>query len=234
VRLQGRVVLDSNGQPAPGALILSVDNPNPPSPLTSHSMLLRLPLYAAHPVGTPVQAAALAATGSTTLAMPAKAGTTTILLKATSGLSGSAFVQIGTPDATLVEYATVTTLGPAVGQVNLSTPLNRSYSAVTGATTVNFVTAASTGPVAHLLADPNIGDGILVADALLTATTLVIDTGAAAEYYEVGAVTNSMGYYSFNGVGRVQELFLEANGSIPPIPWMIEFDRPINIVDFKI
>jgi hypothetical protein len=239
VRLQGRVVSDSTGLPLTGATIVSVDNPNPPSPPppppVPHSMLLRSPLYAAHAVGAPVQAVALTQTGTAQLAQPAAAGTTTIFLNTTSGLSGSAFVQIMTPDTTLVEYATVASMGPVTGQVNLNTPLNRSYGIGPAVSTVNFVTAALAGTAAHLLADPNIGDGILVADALLTATTLAIDYGApAVEYHEVGAVTDSMGYYAFNGVGRVQELFLEANGATPPTPWMIEFDQSINIVDFSI
>jgi len=197
-------------------------------------MLLRSPLYSEHAVGAPVQAVALTQTGNTQLAQPATAGATAVFLNATSGLSGSAFIQIMTPDNTLVEYATVASLGPAAGQVNLSTPLNRSYG-IGAAAVVNFVTAALAGGAAHLLSDPNIGDGILVADALLTANTLVIDYGTpAVEYHEVGAVADSMGYYAFNGVGRVQELFLEANGTTPATPWMIEFDQPTNIVNFSI
>jgi len=239
VRLQGRVVSDSTGLPVTSALVVSVDNPNPPSPPppppVPHAMLLRSPLYSAHPVpATTVQAVTLTQTGTAQLTQPATAGATTILLNTTGGLSGSAFVQIMTADTTLVEYAIVTSTGPAAGQVNLTTPLNRSYGPGT-ASTVNFVTAAATGAVAHLLADSNIGDGILVADALLSASTVVIDDGTAAvEYHELGAVTDYMGYYAFNGVGRVQELFLEANGTTPPTPWMIEFDKPINIVDFRI
>jgi hypothetical protein len=238
VRLQGRVVSDATGQPVTGASIVSVDNPNPPSPPPpppiAHSMLLRSPLYSVHPVGAPVQAVTLAQTGSAQLTQPAATSSTTVLLSTTSGLSGPAFIQFMTPDTVLVEYALVASVGPAPSQVTLATPLNRSYGTGT-ASTINFVTAALSGSAAHLLADPNIGDGILVADTLLTASTVVVDFGAAAvEYHEIGAVTDSMGYYAFNGVGRVQELFLEANGVTPPTPWMIEFDQPTNIVDLSI
>lgn len=238
VRLQGRVVFDANGQSVPGISVISVDNPNPPSPPPPppipHSMLLRSPLYAAHPKGAPVQSVTLSQTGNATLTQPAVAGTTTLALSSTTGLTGPAFVQIMSPDLVLIEYALVVSVGPAAGQVNLATPLNRSYG--TGAaSTINFVTAALAGSAAQLLADPNIGDGILVADALLGATTVVVDDGAAAvEYHEIGAVTDSMGYYAFNGVGRVQELFLQANGVTPPTAWMIEFDQPTNVVDFRI
>jgi hypothetical protein len=236
VRLQGRVVLDSNGAPVVGASVISVDNPNPPSPPPpppiAHSMLLRSTLYAAHPLNAPVQAVTLTQTGNATLTQPAVAGATALALSSTTGLTGPAFVQIMSPDLTLIEYALVASLGPASGQVNLTTPLNRSYGTTS---TINFVTAALAGSAAHLLADPNIGDGILVADALLAATTVVVDDGAAAvEYHEIGAITDSMGYYAFNGVGRVQELFLQANGVTPPTSWMIEFDQPTNIVDFRI
>jgi hypothetical protein len=239
VRLQGRVVSDTSGLPVTGGTVVSADNPNPPSPPPAppvpHTMLLRSTLYAAHAVGAPVQAVALTQTGTALLAQPAAAGTTTVFLNTTIGLSGTAFIQIMTPDNVLVEYATVASMGPATGQVNLATPLNRSYAVGATASTVNFFTAALAGTAAHLLADPNIGDGILVADALLTASTLVIDDGTpAVEYHEVGAVTDSMGYYAFNGVGRVQELFLQANGATPATPWMIEFDQPTNIVNFSI
>ncbi len=238
VRLQGRVVSDATGLAVVGASVISVDNPNPPSPPPpppiAHSMLLRSPLHAVHPINTPVQAVTLTQTGSAALTQPAAAGTTTLVLNTTSGLTGSAFIQIMTPDTLLVEYAVVASTGPAPGQVNLATPLNRSYGVGT-ASAVNFVTAALSGSAAHLLADPNIGDGILVADALFTAGTVVVDDGAAAvEYHELGAVTDNMGYYAFNGVGRVQELFLQANGATPPTPWMIEFDQPVNVVDFRI
>jgi len=233
VRLQGRVVADATGVPVPGALIVSVDNPIPPIS-AQHSMLLRSPLYSPHPINATAQQVTLASAGSTALKQPAVNGTTTLILNSTAGLSGAAFVQIATPSKTLVEYALVASLGPAPGQVQLKTPLNRSY-ATGAATNVNFVTATPTGTAAKLLTDTNSGDGILVADTLLTASTLVIDAGnPTEEYHEAGAVSDSNGYYGFDGVGRVRELFLQANATGTPVPWVIEFDQTANVVDFRI
>ena len=231
VRLQGRVVSDMTGLPVAGALVVAVDNPTPPS---AHTMLLRTPLYGAHAQNAPVQQATISSTGSAQLTQAVTGGATTLMLNNTSGLSAGSLLQLVTPSPTQVEYAQVLSLGPATGQVNLTKPLNRSYGAGT-ATTVNIVTAALTGTVAHLLTDANASDGTLVADTLLQVTTLAIDAGSAAvEYHEVGAIADSNGYYAFDGVGRVQELFLEANGKTPPTSWMIEFDQATNVVDFRI
>lgn len=238
VRLQGRVVSDATGLPQAGALILSVDNPSPPSPPPPppipHSMLLRSPLYSAHAVNAPAQAVTLTVAGSALLTQPFRGGSSTLTLNNTTGLTGSAFIQIATPGSVLLEYAQVASVGPAAGQVQLATALNRSYG-VGPASAVSFVTAAPTGSVAHLLLDADSGDGIVVADTLLSAKTLVIDGGTPAEeYHEVGALTDSNGYYGFDGVGRVQEIFLQANSSTPATPWMIEYDQATNIVDFRI
>jgi hypothetical protein len=237
VRLQGRVVSDATGLAVSGAVIVTVDNPNPPSPLPPppipHSMMLRNPLYAAHPINATVQGVTLAQVGTAQLVQPAAGGTTTLVLNNTTGLGGSTFLQIKTPGNVLVEYAVVKSVGPAPGAVTLATPLTRSY-ATGPATVINFVNATTTGSVAHLLTDANDGDGIVVADALLTATTVVVDDGTpTAEYHELGAVTDSNGYYGVNGIGRVQELFLQANGATP-VSWMIEFDQAVNVVDFRI
>jgi len=235
VRLQGRVVSDSKGLPVAQALVVAVDNPTPPSPLTQHTMLLRTPLYQVHANNAPVRQAAITAGASLTLSQPVTGGATTLMMSNASGLTTGTLLRLETPSLTLLEYVQVQSLGPAAGQVNLTSPLNRSYGASPGATNVNVVTAALTGSVAHLVTDANAGDGILVADTLLQVTTLAIDAGSGAvEYHEVGAITDGNGYYGFDGVGRVQELFLEANGTAPPTPWMIEFDQATNIVDFRI
>jgi hypothetical protein len=196
-------------------------------------MMLRSPLYAAHPINAPVQAVTLAQVGTAQLTQPAVGGATALMLNNTAGLSGSTFLEIRTPDNVLVEFALALSVGPAPGAVTLAAPLKRSYA--TGvATIINFVNATPTGSVAHLLTDANDGDGILVADALLSATRVVVDDGTpAVEYHELGAVTDSNGYYGVNGIGRVQELFLQANGATP-VSWVIEFDQAVNVVDFRI
>jgi hypothetical protein len=241
VRLQGRVVLDASGAPVSGATVITVDNPNPPSPPPPppipHTMLLRSPLYFHHAVNTTVQQVSLAIAGTAKLTQPAAGGSTSLLLDNTTGLSGAAFVQLATPSLTLVEYATVKGFGSQPGEVLLNNPLNRSYAPGT-ASTVQFVTATTTGPVSKLLLDADSGDGLLVADQLLEVATLVVDDGSpVVEYHEGGALSDSNGYYAVNGIGRVQQIFLRANPltpGTPVIPWAIEFDQAVNVVDFRI
>jgi len=238
VRLQGRVVQDSTGLPVAGALVLTVDNPNPPSPPPPppipHTMLLRSPLYSAHAASSTVQPVTLTNVGSANLTQAAPAGATTLTLTTTAGLSGSAFLQIRTPSAVLVEYMQVLSLGPQAGQVTLANPLNRSYGAGAAAQ-VNFVTATASGSPEHLLLDADAGDGVIVADQLLTGSTLAINAGSpTVEYHELGAVADGNGYYAVNGVGRVVEIFLQVNASGVPVSWVIEYDNATNVVDFRV
>jgi hypothetical protein len=189
VRLQGRVMFDATGVPVVGATVVSVDNPSPPSPPPPpplpHTILLRSPVYFDHAVNAPVQEATLTSTGTAHLKQLAPSGSTTLSLDTTAGLSGSAFIKLASLSLSTVEYAQVLSLGPQPGEVVLRNPLNRTYAAGT-ATTVQFVTASPTGPIAKLLLDADAGDGVLVADQLLSATTLVIDTGSPStvEYHE--------------------------------------------------
>lgn len=241
VRLQGRVVQDSTGQPVAGALIVCVDNPNPPSPPPPpplpHTLLMRSPLSFAHPVNAPVQQVTLSTAGTAHLAQPAAAGSRTILLDTTSGLSGSAFVQLANTTSTLVEYATVSAIGPQPGVVTLNNPLNRSYPQGT-ATAVRFVTASPAGSAAHLLLDADAGDGVLIADTLLQVNTVAVDLGGpAVEYHELGALTGIDGYFAADGIGRTAQIFLRPNPGtpgLPIVPWFIEYERAVNVVNFRI
>jgi len=242
VRLQGRVVVDATGLPAAGAQVVSVDNPNPPSPPppppVPHTNLLRSPLYLAHAAGAQAQLVTLTTTGTAQLTLAAAAGATTVTFNTTAGLSGSAFIRFATPSQTLVEYAQAHGPGLAAGQIVLRNGLNRSYGAGAG-TDVRFVTATPAGSASSLLIDADAGDGVLVTDQLFQSGTLVVDGGSPAlvEYHELGAVADGNGYYGFEGVGRVQQLFLRANPATPGtpvLPWAIEFDQPINVVDLQV
>jgi hypothetical protein len=241
VRLQGRVVQDTNGNPVAGALIVCVDNPNPPSPPPPpplpHTLLMRSPLYFAHAVNAPVQEVTLSTAGTAHLTRPAAAGSSAILLDSTAGLSGSAFVQLANTASTTVEYANVSAIGPQPGLVTLHNPLNRSY-ASGPATMVRFVTASPVGGAAHLLLDADVADGVLIADTLLHVNTVAIDLGGSAvEYHEVGALTGNDGYFAVDGIGRVAQIFLRPNPGtpgLPVVPWVIEYDRAVNIVNFRI
>jgi len=57
------------------------------------------------------------------------------------------------------------------------------------------------------------------------------------EYHEVGALTDSGGYYGFDGMGRVMELYLQAGeGALTPKlqPWLVQYDQAVNVVDFQL
>jgi hypothetical protein len=240
VRIQGRVVKDATRQPIGGALVVAVDNPNPPSPPPPpplpHTTLMRSALYFDHPVNTKVQQVNLTNVGNAKLTQPAPAGTQVLNLTTTAGLVGSAFIQLATPSLTSVEYGVVDHLGSAPGQVFLRNALNRSYGDG-AATNVQFVTAAPAGGAASAMIDANAGDGIIVADSLLNVSTVVVDAASATkiEYHEVGAISGSDGYYALDGMGRVQQLFLQANPpGTPVVPWFIVYDQPVNVVDFRL
>ena len=240
VRLQGRVVSDATGLPVAGIDIRAVDNPNPPSPPSPppvpHTLLLRSPLSFDHAATTTVQQVTLTVTGSAQLTQAAAAGSTSIQLDNTAGLGGSAFVRLVSSDFARIEYVTVTDIGPQSGLVTLSNPLNRTYLAKTD-TIVQFVTATLTGTAAQLLLDANVGDGVVVADQLLEVSTVAVDSGALVEYHELGALTDANGYYAADGIGRVQQLFLRPNSGTPGAPivaWVIEYDRAVNVVNFRI
>jgi hypothetical protein len=239
VRVQGRVVLDATGAPVAGAQIVCVDNPSPPSPPppppVPHTMLMRAPLYFDHAVNAPVQQVTLTVAGTAQLTQPAAAGSRTIQVNTTAGLTGSALVRLANAGLNTMEYATVASV--AGGAVTLSAPLNRRY-APGSATTVQYVTPATAGPVAHLLTDANAGDGVMVADSLLQVATVVVDGGTAqVEYHEMGALTDANGYYAVDGVGRVREVFLRPNPGTPGSPvvgWFLEYEQPVNVVNFRV
>lgn len=235
VRIQGRVVTDAIPHtPVGGVLIHSLPNPSTP---TTFVTALRSPLYFSHAGGAAVEAVTLTPIGTAALNANASTGARVLNLSTRSGLAPGVLVQLSTPTAELVEYGLVDSLGPgapaSAGDVFLTNPLNRSYPK-TG--TVSFFAAALTGPVASLLSDADVGDGVLVATQLFAGPTLVVDVGSpTAEYHEIGALTGSDGFYGFDGMGRVQDILLQANSSPKAVvDWFIEFDQAINLVDFRI
>lgn len=239
VQLQGRVVKNSLRTPIPGALVTSGDSPQPSA--APPALALRVPLAAGHPSGATVQAVTLAVVGSAQLQQPAAAGTTVLDLSTRTGLAPGVLVQVANGSQTLLEYGVVDHLGAGnasqAGQVFLTQPLIRSYGA-DALTTIQFFTAALTGVATQLTDDADVGDGVLLAAQWLTASTLVVDpnTPAAAEYHELGALTDADGYYALGGLGRVASLFLYATqGALNQVvEWHLEFDQPVNVVDFRL
>jgi len=78
---------------------------------------------------------------------------------------------------------------------------------------------------------------LLAGQLLNGASTLVVDSGSlTAEYHEVGALTDSDGYYGLDGMGRVREIFLFSTqgGLQQTVPWFIEYDHATNLVDLRL
>jgi len=237
VRIQGRVVNDATSAPSSGALIASVDNPTTPPAV--HTTALRSPLYFAHASGANVQSVTMTTVLTPSLTQDANAGATVLNLSNRTGLAANSIVRLSNTPKTLMEYAVVDHLGSgaagAPGQAFLRNALNRTYAAAS--TTVEFVTAtvAAAGPT--LATDVNVGDGVLLATQLFTGT-VVVESGSAtvAEYHEIGAISDANGFYGLDGMGRGQEIFLQATqGALKQTSgWFLEYDQPINLVDFRI
>jgi len=236
VRIQGRVVNDLTRAPIPGAQVLSVDDPlNPP---TVHTTALRTPLYFDHTLGAQAQNVTMNTPVTLSLTADVAFGDTLLNLLNRSGLAANSVIQLRNSSQTIVEYAVVDHLGPgapAAGQVFLRNALNHSYPK---SAAVTLFTPSLVGGPDTLSADANAGDGVLLANQLLNGTpTLVVDSGALiAEYHEVGALTGSDGYYGLDGMGRVHEIFLFSTqgGLQQTVPWFIEYDHAINVVDLRL
>lgn len=238
VRIQGRVVNDLTRAPIPGALVLSVDNPT--TPPVVHTTAMRTPLYFDHASGAAAQLVTITPAGVASLKVSSAASDRVLTLFPRTGLGPNSIVQLSAASQMIVEYGVVDHLGPGApalqGEVFLRNALNRSYR-VSPATTVQFVNAAPAGGPATLATDANAGDGVLPATQLLNGTTLVIDSGTlTAEYHEVGALSDSDGFYGLDGMGRVQEIFLRGSqGALKQtIGWFIEYDHAINVVDLRL
>ncbi|SRR5579871_35965 len=236
IRIQGCVLSSTTGLPVAGALILSIDDPS--SPPTVHTNALRAPVCFDHQSGKPVQAATITPVGAALpLAQPVTGGDQALILTSDAGLAVNSVVQLSSGGGVRQEYGIVAALGPGAVpgtyQVSLTAPLNYSYP-VTG-TTVTAVTVTLTGAPASLSSDANVGDGVFLASQLFN-QAVVIESGAAAEEIRMlGAITGADGYYGLDGMGRVQEIFLQANsGSNPIADWYIEYDLSVNVVDFSV
>lgn len=235
VRITGCVLNATTGLPVANVTIFSIDDPSGPPPAV-HTSALRAPLYFAHTSGSAVQAATIATVGPTvTLQQPVTGGDEVLNLSTRAGLAAGSIIQLNNGAGVTLEYVVVASLGPgapAAGQVFLTAPVNYSYPV---ASAISFATATPSGAATTLSSDANIGDGVLLAPQLFNATVVLENGTPQEEVHTVGALTGTDGYYRFDGIGRVREIFLQANsGSNPVVDWFIEYDQPGNIVDFRV
>jgi hypothetical protein len=222
VRIQGRVVTRSTRSPIPNAQIKSSDNT---------VLLLRSPLYFDHSVGVTVNAYSFnPAGGSLKLAAAIRGGDNTIFLNNNAGLT-SKTLQIGADP--LAEVVTVQGVGPAAGQANLSNKLNSSF---TLNDPVQLVTPTALGPNDTLQRSGDLGDGLLVLSAGLTAPGVQVQDGVKTEFHLLSAVSDADGFYHLNGVAGVPllRLFASSGGLSTPTTWFVNYNDPVNLVDFRL
>jgi hypothetical protein len=101
---------------------------------------------------------------------------------------------------------------------------------------VDFVSATPSGGGATLSSDADAGDGVLLASQLFS-QTVALDVGTAEyEIHEIGAISSSDGYYLLAGIGRVQEIFMQATeGALQQTAnWFVEYDQALNTVNFQL
>jgi hypothetical protein len=236
VRIQGRVVNDLTRAPVSGAQVLSTDDPM--TPPTVHTTAIRAPLYFDHALGSKAQNVTMTTPVALALTAEVASGDNVLNLLNRSGLAANSVIQLRNSSQTVVEYGVVDHLGPgapAAGQVFLRNAMNHSYPK---SAAVTLFTPSLVGGPATLSSDANVGDGVLLASQLLNgASTLVVDMGLlTAEYHEVGALTDTDGYYGLDGMGRVREIFLFSTegGVKQTVPWFIEYDHAVNVVDLRL
>jgi hypothetical protein len=222
VRLQGRVVKESDRSAIAGATISSAD---------ASVLLLRSPLYFDHVSGITVNAYTFPAAGAArNVVAPVTVGSSTVFLNNNVGLGGKT-LQIGS--VPLAEVITVQTVGPAAGQVNLQNNLNSSFPANTPAQPVN----PTAGVGSTLKRSSNVGDGLLVLAGPLAATGIQVSDGAQSEFHLLNAITDAAGYYHLNGLDGVSSLDLSASAggfTTGTTTWFLVYNVPVNVVDFRL
>lgn len=235
VRLQGRVTKDkAGGNPIPNAKIISVDDPNPPVPLTDHFVVLRSPLQIAHASGVAVRERALSPTATVhPVALEALAGNRIVTLDNRAGINPGDIVRLG-PEAQ-GDFGIVDALAPGPQDITLLRPLTHTLKI--GAQ-VRRMTLGAPGVARQLNRSADAGDGVLILDGVLNVETVEIDPAPGlVEYHALGALSDADGFYRLDGIGRVRELHLTASAGgfqpMPaPLPWTIDYARPINLVNF--
>lgn len=235
VLIRGQVVSYATRMPMAGALIRSIDDPS--TPPSVHITAVRSPLSFAHASGVPVQQVTIAVTGTLHLAQAVHGGDTVLNLTSRAGLSPGSVVRITSGSGMRMEYGVVDSLGPGApsdpGTVLFRNSIDRSYTVAE--TTVEIVDAHPLGATASLSADADRGDGVLLASQLFNQTVAIESGSPQAEIREVGALSDSDGYYGLDGIGRTQRVFLQASqGALQQnAEWFVQYDQPVNSVDFR-
>lgn len=226
IRLQGRVTLAATGAPLVNAVV-TVDEAN--------LSTLRAPTRFDHALNTPVNSGTLNAGGAIRTVIEAALPNAPLLrLSDTTGLGGGSILRVG--DDTAYTYLVIDGV-PQAGVVTLRGTPRRSVNAGEAARLVTFL---PDGGSQQLTADMPAGTGLLPLDGTLGGDALQIADGdpLRAEYFSVGALTDTQGYYHLNGVGRRPSVHLHATDA-PALndaerDWLIDPRQPINTVNFSL
>ncbi len=238
--LQGRVVNSLDRTPIAQAQVLAVQ----PTGATEHAItLLRTPLHFRHNRDVSVHARPLSPAGLGKQLMAAvRAGRDTITLNNRSDLAQNDILRLGSDiDA---EYVTIASLAPTpmdpnlTGDVTLYGALYRSFPVNT---VVQKVMRGMIELTSTLGREADAGDGVLIVkDELPPGPIEIADSDPErVEYCTLGALTDSAGFYRFDGVGRVRTVVLEASATgfealSPPRAWIIDYNQPVSVVDLRL
>ena len=219
VRIQGRVVKDSDRSPIASAAISSAD---------AKVLLMRSTLRFDHAPGTTVNS--LSTTGPVrNLTADVPSGSNSIFLNDVTGLAATQLLQIGV-DGT-AEIGVIAIVGPGPKQITLQNGLRSGFA---NGATVQQVTA---GAAVTLTRSANAGDGLLLASAGVAGTAVQIVDGAQTEACVLNTVSDAAGYYHLNGMTGVVSLNLQCSSaglSTATTNWFLNYNDPVNVVDFRL
>jgi hypothetical protein len=235
------VAKKTDGTPISGARVLTVDDPTLPLPPPDHLVTLRAPLAAAHAMGTDVEEEALTLPGTVRhLVQGSSLGAAELQLDDRSALTAASLLGVGGNATDALEYLRVLNPGPAPlntpGRVALRDPLHQSYA---GGTEVRVANLPGSTALGQLSQPAEIGDGVVVLDAVPVERAVVLEPAVPArrEYRGVGAISDDAGFYAIAGLARVASLWLDVDApgyASQPIPVTVDYERPVTVVDFQL
>jgi len=225
VRVQGRVTRNNADRtPIAGATIASA---------TPGALALRTPVHFDHAAGVVVRERALPAAGAPlSLSEPAAGQSRSILLNSTAGLGPGSVLRLGEDIDS--EYTVVSALGPDAGEVQLTSPLRRSFDLLAA---VQPVSPGATGASTTITRPADSGDGLLLLGASLAPGSYEIADGAATEYADANALTDAAGFFRLDGIValRILDLRASAAGFIDlTIPVSLDFAEPVTVASFRL
>jgi len=219
VRVQGRVVKESDRMPLAAALIASGD---------AKVLLLRSPLRFDHASGTTINSlSGIAPVRSLTADVPP--GSNSIFLNDITGLAATQLLQIGADGA--AEIAVIALMGPGPKEITLQAGLRSGFSSGT------LVQRLTPGAGVNLTRSSNAGEGVLLASAAAAGSAVQIVDGAQTESCVLNGISDAAGYYHLNGMTGVVSLKLQCSAAgftTANKIWSLFYNDPVNVVDFRL